>query len=234
MNARDFLKSIESQDYKIRDELCCEYAINNKCSLNNFKPISIDDGKNKIVYLVSNNYLSFDDIIYPLSAPKAQKFMDQFYCTLPTKLMVDQIWKQSEIKVKQLPKGPPYDSSMFSVKEIIRNSDLINNELKGKDISKLIAGHKKDVVLTNKLAPNNINKRVAIYGWHGINGVPIQGPGVQAVAHEITYYDYADCIRIISRDCTLNGEVKDILEVLSSNEYSYLISDEGPLKFLKY
>lgn len=233
MNARDFLYSIEKENYKVRDQLCCDYAIENKCSIDNFKPITMKDDKNTLTYLVSNNYLSFEDIIVPLSAPKAQKFMDTFYCCMPTKKMVDQIWQQSEIKVKQIAKGPPYDESMFSIKEIIRNSDLINNELKGLDRSKLIAGHKKDVVLTNKLAPNNPNKRVAIYGWHGKNGVPIQGPGVQAMAHEITYYDYADCIRIISRDCTLNGEVKDILEVLTSDN-AYLLSDEGKLNFTGY
>lgn len=235
MNAREFLKSIENKDYKIRDELCCEYAINNKCSLDNFKPITVDDGKNKLVYLVSNNYLSFEDVIVPLSATRAQKIMDNAYCTLPTKKMVEQIWQQSEIKVKQIAKGPPYDSSMFSIKEIIKNSELINKELVGKDVTKLIAGHKKDVVLTNKLAPNNPNKRVAIYGWHGTNGVPIQGPVINSTSHERDYYyDYSHGIRLISRDCTLDGEVADLLDILASDEYSHLISDEGKLNFLRY
>ncbi len=37
---------------------------------------------------------------------------------------------------------------------------------------KLIAGHKKDVVITNRLL--TMPKRVAIYGWHRPNGSPIQ------------------------------------------------------------
>lgn len=233
MNAKDFLKEIENKNYIERDKLCCEYAINNKCSLNNFKPISIKQNGNELTYLVSNNYLSFDDIIIPLSGPEAQKFMDKFYCTLPTKKMVDQIWQQSEVKVKQIAKGAPHDASMYSIKEIIRNSDLINKELEGKDKTKLIGGHKKDVVLTNKLAPNNPKKRVAIYGWHGTNGKPIQGPGVQASVHESSYYDYSHAIRIISRDCTLNGKIIDILEILTG-EFSYLLSDEGKLAFTRY
>lgn len=235
MNAKDFLNSIQNEHFIKRDELCRQYAIDNKCSINNFKPVTINDNKNKLTYIVSNNYLSFENIIIPLSAPRAQELMDSCYCTLPTKMMVDQIWKAAQIKVKQISKGPPYDSSMFSIKEIIRNSELINIELSGKDTTQLIAGHKKDVVITNKLAPNNPNKRVAIYGWHGTNGIPIQGPGINSSSHERDYYyDYSHGIRLVSRDCILNDEVKDILEVLSSNEYSYLISDEGRLNFLKY
>jgi len=229
----EFLKSIENENYIKRDELCLEFAIKNKCSLNNFKPITIEEKGNVITYLVSNDYVSIDDIIIPFSGVTAQKFMDEFYCTLPTKKMVDQIYKASDIKIPQYPKGPPYDSSMYSMKEIINISNKINKFLENKDRSLLLAGHKKDVVLTNRLSPNNPKQRVAIYGWHGTNNSPIQGPIPNASSHEITYYDYAHGTRLIARDCTLNGNVVDILEVLKSND-SYLLSDEGKLNFLRY
>jgi len=234
MNGKDFLNSISNQDFIKRDELCLKYAIDNKTSLKNFKPIVIKEKGDELTYLVSNDYLSFDDVIVPLSANRAQKFMDEFYCTLPTKKMVDQIWQQAEIKVKQFTKSPPYDASMYSMREILKNSELIQQFLSNKTKDALLAGHKKDVVLTNKLSPNNPNKRVAIYGWHGLDGKPIQGPGVNASSHERDfYYDYSHGIRIVSRDCTLNGKVLDILEVLTSDK-SYLLSDEGKLTFTKY
>lgn len=231
MTGKEFLKSIENEHFIKRDELCSDYAINNKSSLNNFKPITIKDSKNELTYLVSNDYLKFDNILIPLSAPRAQKVMDSSYCTLPTKKMVEQIWQNSEIKIPQYPKGPPYNSSMYSIKAILDISDKIKKFIDGKDNTKLLAGHKKDVVLTNKLSPNNPNKRVAIYGWHGLNGTPIQG--LNYLTHELEYLDYSHGIRLISRDCTLNGEIMDILDVLTG-ENAYLLSDEGKLIFTRY
>lgn len=234
MTGKEFLKSIENEHFIKRDELCSDYAINNKSSLNNFKPITIKDSKNELTYLVSNDYLKFDNILIPLSAPRAQKVMDSSYCILPTKKMVEQIWQNAEIKIPQYPKGPPYDSSMYSVKAILGISDKIEKFMIGKDNTKLLAGHKKDVVLTNKLSPNNPNKRVAIYGWHGTNGVAIQGPGPNYSSHERDYfYDYSHGIRLISRDCTLNGQILDILDVLTGDN-AYLLSDEGKLTFIRY
>jgi hypothetical protein len=242
MNPKDFLLSIKDKHYVERDNLCCEYALEqDNCSftLNNFKPITITSGDNTLTYLVSSDYLCIgekeDRVRLPLSAPSAQRIMDKFGCTLPTKKMVDQIWQKSEIKLEPSPNGPPYDSSMFSIDKILFHNDKVTKQLINKDSSLLIGGHKKDVVLTNKLYPDNPNKRVAIYGWHKLNGEAIQGPGINSSSHERDYYfDYSHGIRLISKDCTLNGEVMDIFTIFGSNEYSSLISDEGILQFTKY
>jgi hypothetical protein len=56
----------------------------------------------------------------------------------------------------------------------------------------LLAGHKKDLVLTRKLAtrPN----RVAIYGWHQLSGEPIQPV---STVHVAEYADYSHGVRLI-------------------------------------
>lgn len=238
--SRTFFQSIANKNYKERDELCCEEILKNNIPsfLNNFKTITHTEKNNTISFQVSSDYISIgteDDYVRtPLSGITSQKVVDAFHCVLPTKKIVDLIWKYAEIKLPQRPKGAPFDSSMFSTKEIVNVNNKINRDLGNQDKTRLIAGHKKDVVITNKLAPNNPNQRVAIYGWHGVNGQPIQGPSVQAVAHEVTYYDYSHGIRLIGIDCLLNGEPKLITEVLQNKDYCHLLSDEGLLEFLRY
>ncbi len=240
MEPKDFLESIKDLNYIERDKLCSEYCLdsnNISFTLNNFKKIKIVDKNNTLEYLVSSDSLCIGEkdnrVRLPLSAPRAQILMDKYSCIFPTKKMADQIWKNAEIKLEPKPNGPPYDSSMYSIEKILFSNDKINAQLIGKDSSLLIAGHKKDVVITNRLAPNNPNKRVAIYGWHKLNGEPIQG--LNPSSHERDYYyDYSHQIRFVSKDCILNGEVKDIISILQSEEYSYLISDEGKLNFVNY
>lgn len=241
MEPKEFLESIKNLNYIERDRLCSEYCLdsnNISFTLNNFKKITVTDKDNTLEYLVSSDSLCIGDkdnrIRLPLSGPRAQVVLDKYHCILPTKKMSDQIWKSAEIKLEPKPRPGPYDSSMFSIEAIIIHSEKIDKQLIGKDSSLLIAGHKKDVVITNKLAPNNPNKRLAIYGWHRLNGEAIQGPTVNFSVHEREYFDYSHHVRLVSKDCMLNGEVKDICSILESSEYSHLISDEGKLSFLGY
>lgn len=96
----------------------------------------------------------------------------------------------------------------------------------------LTSGHKKDVVITNRLYPNNPNKRVAIYGWIQSNGQPIQG--LNPVSHEDTYEDYSHGIRMISNDVIVNGNPMRMQDVFSDAKLWMLVSDEGPLTFQRY
>ena len=77
---------------------------------------------------------------------------------------------------------------VFCIYFIFEFNDRINKLMVGLDNTKLTAGHKKDVVLTNKLSPNNPNKRVAIFGWIKSDGKPIQG--LNYWSHSDIYVDY--------------------------------------------
>ena len=54
----------------------------------------------------------------------------------------------------------------------LHHQRLIEEQLAGHPRGELVAGHKKDLVLTNRLWWRR--DRVAIYGWHQGRGQPIQ------------------------------------------------------------
>ena len=202
--------------------------------IRNFKPIKINDGTNEIIYFVTNDYLSIgDDNNYfriPMTPLTAQKIADMYYCTLPTKKMVMDIWKNSIYKID--PSALPPNNQMTSSKYYYDHNQKIHKQLSGCDYSQLISGNKKDIVLTNTLAPNNPNKIVAIYGWIQKNGVPIQGLNVHS--HDINYVDYSHGVRLIFNEVLVNNTVMDIKEVFSSIDLCSLLSDEGVLNFTSY
>jgi hypothetical protein len=88
----------------------------------------------------------------------------------------------------------------------------------------LISGHKKDVVLTKRLAANP--GKIAIYGWQGPSGAPIQP---LSTVHGACYADYSHGIRLVSQTALVNGRPMSIYDVLSDPVLSNVLSDEGPL-----
>ena len=92
-----------------------------------------------------------------------------------------------------------------------------------------VAGIKKDVVLTPRLADES--GRVAIYGWHEQNGVPIQP---LYLGHTDDWVDYSHGIRLVSRRVTLDGVERDLVDLLEDSELWVLVSDEGPMSSARY
>lgn len=201
-----------------------------------FYPITITNGNNSITYLVTLDVLSIgfnDDFCRILMNPHtAQAIANKYDCTLPTTKIVDDIWKAAINKLEPKPWGPPYDGDMIKTYRLPIHNKTIQDQLVGKDPAGIISGHKKDIVLTNYLFPNNTNKKVAIYGWIQLNGYPIQG--LNYFSHDDNYEDYSHGVRLIANDCLVNNNLMRIQDVFQHPTYSKLISNEGPLKFLKY
>lgn len=204
--------------------------------LRNFTAVNISDGTHSITYLAMPDYLCIgsdtDYVRMPMNPHTAQAIATQYDCTLPTRKIVNDLWTHSLNKVPPLPWGPPYDATMMTTERIGIHNGRVQKQLDGKDFKLLMSGHKKDVVLTNRLAPNNPNKRVAIYGWIQPNGQAIQG--LNPTSHEDTYADYSHGIRMIANDVIVNGSPTRIQTVFADPALCKLISDEGQLTFLKY
>ena len=88
----------------------------------------------------------------------------------------------------------------------------------------LLAGHKKDLVLANRLSANR--GRVAIYGWHRGNGDPIQP---LSTVHGEYYADYSHGIRLVSRTAYVDGRPVDLRGLLTDSVYAALLNSDGPL-----
>ena len=197
--------------------------------------VRVENKNDYITYTVFSDYLSIgndnDYVRMPMNPHTAQIIADKYDCSLITMKMVNDIWKQSPNKLTPLPWGPPYDASMMSTNRYIVHNSKIQKQLENKDFTALTSGQKKDVILTNKLSPNNPQKRVAIYGWIQQNGQPIQ---VHPSAHEDTYADYSHGIRLVANDVVVNGNIMKIQDVFKDSNLCYLLNDDGPLNFLRY
>jgi hypothetical protein len=91
----------------------------------------------------------------------------------------------------------------------------------------LVAGHKKDVVISSKIYTNfatRVRKPVVIYGWHYPSGRPIQ-PLYNG--HRESYVDYSHGIRLVSDKALVNGQAVSVSNLLTNPATAALLSDEG-------
>lgn len=185
-----------------------------------------------ITYYVAPDYLSIGDnsdfVRMPMNPKSAKLIADQFGCALPTKKMVDDIYKNAAFKLNAKPFGPPYDHTMESTARFDWSNKQIQAQLTNMMVTSelgLVAGHKKDVVIGKPLLTRkNI---VAIYGWF-LNGKAIQGPFPNYSSHDASYADYSHGIRLISRQVKVNDKYMDIYKVLNEPTLASLITDDGP------
>lgn len=168
-----------------------------------------------------------DFIRVPMNPVTAQRVADALGYMLPTARIVDEIYRAAD---KKLPPNPfkPSDA-MVTVEEFVRHDRVIRQQLDNDIPDDLIAGHKKDVVLTNQL--DDRPQKVAIYGWHQIGGLPIQP---LSTVHGNWYADYSHGIRLISGMMLVDRQTYPVTEVLQDAELSPLISYEGPLTHVRY
>ena len=166
----------------------------------------------------------------PLWPTTAQRIADLWNCILPTPKMVALIWGCAKNRVPPQPWGPPYDASMMSTKRFTAHNGMIEAKVKslGMNCATLTAGHKKDVVITNRLVKNVHN--VAIYGWHKLNGQPIQG---LYIGHANTYADYSHGVRLIHKECLLDGRHASVEDLLTNPDLCHALSNEGVMQILR-
>jgi hypothetical protein len=204
--------------------------------LRNLTPVTVSDGTNSITFLVMPDVLCLgsdaDYVRMPMNPHTAQAIADKYDCTLPTTKIANCIWSAAPNKLAPAPWGPPYDGDMQKTYRIGVHNTTINNQLAGRDPHAMITGHKKDVVLTNRLCSGNPYKRVAIYGWFMLTGIPIQG--LNPTSHEDTYEDYSHGIRLIANDVIVNGNPMRMQDVFNNTVLVHLVSDEGNLVFQRY
>ncbi len=175
---------------------------------------------------VSPDYLAIgneeDFLRMPLTYYSATTVADRFGCVLPTTRIVDAVYDQSSYHLlpDPLPPGPKMRSSEY----YLRHRELIRRQRQGIPAGALLAGHKKDVVLTRRLASRA--NRIAIYGWHRPNRKPIQP---LSTIHEARYADYSHGVRLVWGTVLVDGDRRSIYEILADPRLAPILSDEGQL-----
>lgn len=194
-----------------------------------FATSSITGKKIIATYFVSPDYLSVgtnkDWARVNITPMAAQKIADSLQCFLPTRKMVDDIYKAATVKLEPIPMFAFRDSTVT-----MWHHHLII-EGQRKDKKGLIAGIKKDIVISEKILQDKRPDRVAIYGWHKADGNPIQP---LYTGHINWWVDYSHGIRLVYRKIKVNNAWMDYTEVLKDLELKKLLCDEVFCNFFRY
>ncbi len=187
------------------------------------------DGQNvQITVCVLPDYLAIgsdhDFLTVPMRLATALTVANHFGFTLPTSKMVDAIYDQAEVHLH--PQPLPAGDQMRSTDYYCHHNELIAEQRTALGVlpGVLTAGHKKDLVITNRLWLHP--DRVAIYGWHRAIDSPIQP---LSTVHGWRYADYSHGVRLVSTTICVNGEPMSIFEALADPGLSRVLSGEGPL-----
>jgi hypothetical protein len=172
---------------------------------------------------VTPDYLAIgsnDDFLYvPLTYYSATIIANRFGSVLPTARIVDAIYEQSahHLTPAPLPAGPLMRSNLY----LSRHQHRIDEQRSGVPLGELISGHKKDLVLSNRLRRPG---RVAIYGWHRAPGDPIQP---LSTVHGAQYVDYSHGVRLVSTTVVVDGRSRSIYDALQDSRVAPVLSREG-------
>ncbi len=239
-----FAKSISDTSLSLTDREKIIYAEIKNGNIPDFlrklNPIQIQKVINetnyKLEFYTTSDYLSIgtnDDYFYTPTTPMlAQQIADLTHSILPTKKMVDDIYKQAKIKLDPQPILP--SKAMTTVPVFMAHNDTVLKQLQSfkqrHQQSELTAGNKKDIIISNKIY-GQPTPRVVIYGWHKLDGKAIQ-PVYNK--HTNTWADYSHGVRLISNIGYLNGKRVRLTEILKDPILHELLSDEGIILNAKY
>ena len=181
-----------------------------------------------VKYEVMPDYLAIgsdsDFCRIPTGPITAQRLADLFGAVMPTRKLVDNIYTNCEIKLEPVTYTPVGNQNELVSKFIEHNSAIQQQFINaGGILGQLTGGIKKDVVLSNKIIDPTRPNHVVIYGWHQLNGQPIQP---LTNIHINTYTDYSHGIRFLNSEITLDGVIKNIQDILTDPAMYKILSDE--------
>ena len=194
-------------------------------------PVTMNFDNYKITFYTVNDYMAIgsdEDYIYiPMMPATAQHLANRLNCSLPTKKIVDTIYSQANVKLE--PQPIAWSEKNTTVPVFMDHTNTISQQFQEKDLNRpadsIIAGHKKDIIISNKIYSQDRNyDRVVIYGWHRSQNDPIQ-PVYNG--HSALYADYSHGVRFISNFTYINGEKDSIQHVLQASNLAFLLSSEG-------
>ncbi len=199
--------------------------------------VNISGTNHTVLFYVIPDYLAIgcdsDYFFCPMTPLLAQRIADHIGYSLPTRKMVNDIWQAATVKMS--PQSIPPSAQMTTVPIFAKHDSMVWTQrqplLITHPLGELVAGDKKDVVISNLIYGNPAPGRVAIYGWHYQNGTPIQP---LYIGHEETYADYSHGIRLVQNEIFVDDCITTIQNILQSTTLNTLLSDEGTILIPRY
>lgn len=237
LTGTEFYRKAAGMGWRQRDSFAVKEILagNVPGFLKKFVPVSVSafdsiSGRRiEAVIFVSPDYLSIgsddDWARIPLTPMAAQVIADSLQCFLPTRKIVDDIYAAARVKLEPVPLYAFRDSTPT----MWHHHLIIEGQRKGR--RGLIAGIKKDVVISARLKSDPRTDRVAIYGWHLPGGKPIQPV---YTGHVNWYVDYSHGIRLVLRKVKVDGRWMDYRDILSDPLLRRLLCDEEDCGVWRY
>lgn len=232
-----FYKQAAAMNWKSRDSFALKEILSGNIPsfLKKLSPVQVsivDSVSGKTIhatYYVTPDYISIgnddDWARINITPMAAQQIADSFHCFLPTRKMVNDIYRAAAVK----PEPVPMYAFRDSTPTMWQHHLIIEGQRKGR--KGLIAGIKKDVVISGKILRDKKPDRVAIYGWHQLNGQPIQP---LYTGHINWWVDYSQGIRLVYRRVKVGKEWMDYTDLLKDPVLQKLLCDEEFCDFYRY
>lgn len=200
--------------------------------LRTLRPVTVSGdvsgSRRTVTFWATPDYLAVgserDFLRIPLSPGAAWRVATLTDTSLPTAAMADAIWDAAEVRLGPIPIPPNRWMTTLPVFEDHQRKVQRQRDRAAAPSGALLAGHKKDVVITPLLA--DAPGRVAIYGWHYLSGEPIQR---LYLGHTDDWVDYSHGIRLISNRVEVDGVMRDLTDILVDPELAPILSPEGPI-----
>lgn len=231
-----FAKSIDGKKEDEREALIEAAFLNGQipASLRRLVPVTltakIDGQPARAIVYVTRDYLAVgtddDALRIPMWSATAQRVADRYGARLPTAKIVDAIEKAADVTVPFMKRTP--GPAMETTAEMVAHDADIDRVLAGR--TGLVAGHKKDTVITNIRA--SARNQVAIYGGRFETGARVQP---LKTPHFHRFSDYSQGIRFVAPKVLVQKgegawEERDFDMLLADPKWSPLLSNEGPIK----
>ena len=203
-------------------------------------PLVLDD---RLEVMVMADSLKLKGVRLNVTAETAQHIADSFGACLPTAKILDQMWLQREVTL------PPFPQPITSSTEgMIRHSQAIDSYLNADDYGKRVSTLGKHWIIDRDIEDRQKIPNQAInYGWHwtnpnegGVTATQIKNPNTGMYVrmiqsrgwhHNIHHVDYSQILRLVALDCTLDGELADLSDILTDPElFGLALSNKKPLK----
>jgi len=209
-----------------------------------WKEIVARESGPRALYLVTPDVLAIgsdtDFLRIPMDAVTAQRVADHYACLLPTAKMVNQIFEQARVQLVAITKQYNWDEKARTDSEPDRSikgaamagyvihNDLIEAQLKGGSRDRLVAGHKKEIIIGPGM--ERYPDKLYFCGFHqpsqrgpgNSNGFFQLGAGPSI--HTSNFADYAQGVRLVNPYMTIDGETKMIADVLKDSSQCLWIS----------
>lgn len=237
LSGREFYRQATAMKWKERDSLVLREMLagNIPGFLRHFVPVRVnlsDSATGKVVnaiYYVAPDYLSIgtddDWARIPMTPMAAQRIADELDCFLPTRKMVDDIYRSASLKLEPVPMYAYRDSTVT----MWHHHLIVEGQRRGRN--GLIAGIKKDLVISGKITRDGRPDREAIYGWHKLDGNAIQP---LYTGHVNWWVDYSHGIRLVYKKIRVNGRWMNYQDVLKDPVLQRLLCDEAYCDFYRY